>query len=217
MRTLWTYNIILTVVVCFLLLKTFNNPQIIRVQGIIIEDASGNERILIGAPIPYAKNRIRTDTSRVKEEWGRFFPENYLDYYKNYNHNTDGILILDENGHDRLALGSSVPDPNIGPRIGSANGIILNDYRGFERSGYSLINVNGRDRVVIGLDNLNGTEGVSIGLFEDGTAGMTIGGQDKSIFLGKADSTYGYDGNKHFNGLRIQQTDTDEIILNSEN
>jgi len=216
-KYLWIYNIFITVLLGFLLYQNYSDSNVLRVKGIVIEDANGKERILIGAPIPQAYNRIRTDTTRVIEEWGRFFPDDYLSYYEKYNHNTNGILILDETGHDRIAIGSLVPDPNIGPRIGPASGIMLNDQRGFERSGYSLINVNGQNRVVLGLDNPGGTEGISLVLLEDGTSGLTIGGGAKSIFLGRADSSYNYDGDSNFNGLRIHQAGQEDTILNSEN
>src|SRR6476646_3423745 len=92
--------------------------SVIRARGIIIEDQAGRERILIGAPIPAAKNRVRTDTARVAQLWaGRFpSPAQYMEYYKGYRHTMDGMLVLDENGVDRVAIGDSVPDPNIGRR-----------------------------------------------------------------------------------------------------
>lgn len=35
--------------------------KIIKTRGIIIVDEQGRERILLGAPVPTAKNRVRTD------------------------------------------------------------------------------------------------------------------------------------------------------------
>lgn len=39
--------------------------KIIRARGLVIVDDKGRERILLGAPIPQAKNRVRTDSARV--------------------------------------------------------------------------------------------------------------------------------------------------------
>ncbi|MBD0332331.1 MAG: hypothetical protein ICV66_06725 [Chitinophagaceae bacterium] len=141
--------------------------DIIRTKGIIIEDQNGNERILIGAPVPFAKNRVRTDTTRAAEMYGDNW-KIFRKYYSNYVHNTNGVLILDEKGFDRIALGSPAPDPNIGRRIGQATGIVLNDERGYERSGYGLIKLkSGKNRVVLGLDSDKGTEGMALIIDED--------------------------------------------------
>lgn len=215
------YSVILTVVVAILLVKSLTNdttplPDIIGVQGIIVEDKNGKERILIGAPIPFASNRVRTDTTRVKEIWGKNFPPEYMSWYNKYNHDNYGILILDSTGFDRIALGSPAPDPNIGKRVGPSTGIIINGNNGFERTGYGVLTVDGKDRVVLGLDNDNGTEGFSITIFEDGTSGLTMNSTNGSIFLGKADSTNWYTKDHvPFNGLLINDTKGEEIKLNS--
>ena len=49
-------------------------PEVTRTKGIIIEDAQGRERILIGAPIPASRARVRTDTSRVRQVWAQRSP-----------------------------------------------------------------------------------------------------------------------------------------------
>ncbi len=97
--------------------------------GLVIEDEAGRERILIGAPIPEAANRVRTDEARVREIWAPRFPdeEAYMGFYEDYSHETNGILILSEDGFDRLAFGDPVPDPNIGRRIGPSTGLLIND------------------------------------------------------------------------------------------
>lgn len=220
-KLLKMYSLILTVVVAILMVKSFINeptllPDIIRVQGIIVEDLNGKERILIGAPIPFASNRVRTDTNRVKELWGKKFPPEYLGWYKEYNHNNYGIVILDSTGIDRIAIGSPAPDPNIGKRIGPSTGIIINDNRGFERTGYGVLNIDGDNRVVLGLDNENGTEGLSMVIFEDGTSGIIMNSANGSIFLGKADSVNWYTKDQvPFNGLIIKDKDEEGVNLNS--
>jgi hypothetical protein len=80
----------------------------LRVQGIVVVDSTDAERILIGAPIPFASNRVRTDSARVSQIWGPAFPPEYEQLYASYRHNMNGILVLDEQGFDRLARSSSV-------------------------------------------------------------------------------------------------------------
>lgn len=178
--------------------------QILRARGLVIVDEAGRERILIGAPIPDAENRVRTDMARVEEIWGPRFPRAYIDeYYPNYRHRMHGMLVLDENGFDRIAFGDSVPDPNIGQRVGPASGLLINDAEGFERSGYALLDVDSVYRVVLGLDGDDGREGVVLSLHDGGPRGLTISG-DASIFLGTApESTYVARG-EAFSGLLME-------------
>lgn len=179
--------------------------DILRARGLVIVDDEDRERILIGAPIPAAENRVRTDIERVEKIWGPRFPQAYVDeYYPTYRHDLHGMLVLDENGFDRLAVGDSVPDPNIGQRIGPATGVVINDAEGFERSGYGLLDVEGVYRVVLGLDGDDGQEGVVLSLFDDGLRGLQVWG-DGTIFLGAApESTY-VAGGEAFAGLLMQE------------
>ncbi|ULQ57600.1 hypothetical protein KJS94_05225 [Flavihumibacter rivuli] len=170
----------------FLAFRKAPKDDVIRTRGIIVVDDAGRERILIGAPVPYAANRVRTDTAKVKASWAKGFSPQYMEWYKNYDHSANGMVILDENGYDRLALGSSVPDPNTGKRIGKSTGLIINDEKGFERSGYGLINVDGQNRMVLGLDRSNGAEGIALAIFEDQTAGLILNDQSKDLFVGNA-------------------------------
>lgn len=158
-------------------------PEVIRARGLVIVDEAGRERILIGAPIPAARNRVRTDTARVRRLWAARFPDRdaYMGYYARYRHSMHGMLVLDENGFDRLAIGDSTPDPNIGRRIGPATGIEINDDQGFERSGYALLDVGGTKRVVLGLDGRNGTEGLALSLFDGGPAGLFAYGPNQRV------------------------------------
>lgn len=190
--------------ILYLLLEKPEN-DVLKARGIVLTDESGNARILIGAPIPFAKKRVRTDTARVRELWGDYFSEEYMEWYQEYDHSANGILIMDENGFDRLVIGSPTPDPNIGKRIGPATGIMINDQEGFERSGYGLIKTEKGNRVVLGLDNENGTEGLSLVLFENGTTGLIMNGPDNQIFLGKADSAGIISGEEvPFYGLKVK-------------
>ncbi|MGZ7046432.1 MAG: hypothetical protein ACXVJK_08910 [Candidatus Aminicenantales bacterium] len=177
------YAGLMTVLVVVLFIKVFlppAPPDILRVRGLVIEDAAGRERILIGAPIPPAVSRVRTDMAKVMKAWGKRFPN--MDWYKTLDNATNGILILDENGFDRIAIGDPTPDPNIGRRIAPAAGIQINDQEGFERTGWGYFPA--KDRVVLGLDSRKGQEGVTLFVLEDDTTGMNINAGDQSIFLG---------------------------------
>ena len=135
-RWLQAYAALMTVALAVLFFRSGTDTDgILRARGLIIEDDAGRERILIGAPIPEAANRVRTDESRVREVWLPRFSEEYMDWYQDYNHSTNGILILSEDGFDRIALGDPKPDPNIGKRIGPSTGMVINDAEGFERMG----------------------------------------------------------------------------------
>ena len=195
----------IALIATWLLAFTRNSQdEIVRARGLVIVDDQGRDRILIGAPIPQSRARLRTDLQRVEQTWARRFPspQSYMGYYQNYRHSMHGILIMDQNGVDRLALGDSTPDPNIGRRIGPATGIQINDAQGFERSGYGLLTVQGKNRVVLGLDSNRGTEGVAISLFDDGSQGVNIYAGKNQGFFGfmPADST-----NPAFTGIVLSR------------
>lgn len=157
--------------------------DVLRVRGIVIEDAEGRERILIGAPIPEVAHRIRTDFEKAEAAWGERFPD--MEWYRKLDHDTVGMLVLDENGHDRIAIGDPTPDPNVGRRIAPSVGIAINDAEGFERSGWGHFPELGR--VGFGLDRQDG-EGLNLFILEDGTSGVLIRDKDGEhhTFLGHA-------------------------------
>lgn len=181
----------LTLIAGVFALAAFTQPStnVIRTRGIVIVDDKGRERILIGAPIPAARNRVRTDLARAESAWAKRFPDPkaYMRWYADYRHTMHGMLVLDENGFDRLAIGDSTPDPNIGKRIGAGPGIDINDAQGFERSGYGLLTVAGKDRVVLGLDGNDGNEAVTLSVHDGGGSGLRVdASNNRSIFLGMA-------------------------------
>ena len=152
-RWLQGYAALMTVALIVLFVRSgAATDEVIRARGLIIEDEAGRERILIGAPVPEAADRVRTDEDRVREIWGPRFPDAYMDFYQDYSHETNGMLILSEDGFDRLVVGDPVPDPNIGRRSAPATGMVINDVEGFERTGYGLSPVDGRYNVGLGLD-----------------------------------------------------------------
>lgn len=183
------------------------NNGIMRVKGIIVEDDQGRERIIIGAPLPLAKNRARTDTNKIKTKWAIGMGAQYMDFYKTYNHSSNGIAILDTNGWDRIVIGDPVPDPIIGQRIGPSTGMVFNDDKGLERSGYGLLNVKGQLRVVLGLDHGNGTEGAALSVLPDGSVGLYLDSKENSIFAGhvKADHWKAPD-RREFTGITLQDS-----------
>lgn len=112
-------------------------PDVIRAKGIVVEDAAGRPRILIGSPLPSAKGRQRPD---------RF----------------DGIAYLDASGKDRLTFGQ-LPDPMTAEgrkprRVGGA-GILLHDRAGLERGGYSVLD---DETALLTVDYPRGAEGVAV-------------------------------------------------------
>jgi hypothetical protein len=107
-----------------------SSPQTLRVRGLIIEDAAGRPRILLGAPFPSVKERTRQDAR------------------------TTSILFLDEKGHDRLTLGEEL-EPQIGGkvpagvhRIASGFGVVIHDGTGDERGAYGWLS-NGRALITL--------------------------------------------------------------------
>ena len=181
--------ILATVVVSLITLAAKSEPdsvKVLRARGLIIEDDQGRERILIGAPIPEAKNRVRTDLERVKAIWGARMPPSYMDAYKTYENGMSGILVLDANGFDRVAMGDSVPDLNFGKRIAPFSGVVINDEDGFERTGYGLLKSENLRRVVLELDNANSQDAAGLSVTDKGPIGLNVSDGDRGIYLGSA-------------------------------
>jgi hypothetical protein len=122
-------------------------PSVLRVRGLIVEDAQGRPRIMIGAPVPTAAGRVRNDSAF-------------------------GLLYLNENGLDQVALGD-VPDPQVlgtvRKRIRKSVGIVLNDSKGDERAGFGVT----ENGVVLGLD-YPGKEALTLFASPAGYTGITM-------------------------------------------
>jgi len=140
--------------------------SVLRARGLVIEDAHGHERILLGAPVPQVSGRKRHDPATA-------------------------LIFLGEDGADRLAVGYQ-PDPQsegkVVQRIAPAVGLQINDPAGNERTGYGYLE-NGR--VVLGLDYPNGREAL-IAIVEDREAysalmlkGETEGPERAGIYVGR--------------------------------
>ena len=60
-----------------------------------------------------------------------------------------GLIIVDEQGRDRIVIGSPVPDPKEGKRLNPSTGMVINDVNGYERFGLGLTQDN---RMLMGFD-----------------------------------------------------------------
>jgi len=142
---------------------------ILHAQGLVITDAQGRDRILIGAPVPVSKSRTRKDDA------------------------SDGIIFLGETGADRLALGQ-LPTLHIDGRTykrrGDDNnyGMTLYDTKGSERGGMAFM---GTGRVGLALDRATPPyEGIGLMIDDkENFAGMYINygdpkAQDSAIEFG---------------------------------
>lgn len=161
--------------------------DIIRAKGIILEDEQGRDRILIGAPIPASKHRVRTDTALVRKYWSSAYPgmeDQFMRWYADYHHGAEGMVVLNAQGFDRVQLGDRLSDPNSGKRQFSIAGLLWNDAQGWELGGAGVNTAaNGKARSVIGLDDGQG-EAVHLMALEDGTKGLVIGGASGRLLLG---------------------------------
>lgn len=179
---------------------------LIRARGIIIEDEAGKDRILIGAPIPFSADRVRTDTALVRKYWAKNYgsqADEYMEWYKDYYHGTDGIVIMNERGFDRVLVGDKLADPNSGKRMFQSAGVAWNDGEGWELGGAGVNTASdGKARSVIGLDNDNG-EAVHLVALEDGTNALIIAGSNGRLMIGSAREPGAWFQNKMaFTGIR---------------
>src|SRR5262245_46440421 len=98
--------------------------RLVRTRGIVIEDDAGHDRILIGAPVPWSADRVRTDVVKAEAAWGaRLGGDKFRENYAKLDHGASGLLFLDEHGFDRLVVGDKAPDPNTGKRLVDPTGM----------------------------------------------------------------------------------------------
>jgi hypothetical protein len=160
-----------------------SSSVVLRTQGIVIEDPKGGPRILIGAPFPQVRERLRQDTRST------------------------AMIFLDEKGYDRLTVGEEL-NPQVGSnplkvlhRISPAVGIVIHDGSGNERGAYSWLS-NGRALISLDrpgveawaavVDDKTGFAGMRIDyprdVAEDST-GIEIGTQGSDAFVRLKDSS----------------------------
>jgi hypothetical protein len=205
------YMLISSTIILYFIISAFRQPEqtfgIIRAKGIVIEDSTGRDRILIGSPIPLSRDRVRTDTSLVKKYWAKNFEEDsaqYMEWYKSYHHGAEGIVIMNENGFDRVLLGDKLADPNTGKRMFEPAGILWNDKEGWELGGAGVNTTkDGKSRSVMGVDDKDG-EAVHIVALEDGTKGLIIGSENGRLMIGmsKKDGKW-FQNKKAFTGVKF--------------
>lgn len=129
------------------------SDQVLHVRGLVVDDAQGRARVVLGAPFPTVTNRLRQ------------------------NEPTESMIFLDEKGHDRLTLGEQ-PTPQIDGkvppnyhRIGAGFGVLIHDGDGNERGGMGW-NASGRATFALDRPGLD-----AIGAYVDdrtGFAGMVV-------------------------------------------
>lgn len=152
---------------------------ILRGRGLILTDASGKARVLIGAPFPQTKDRTRQDAG------------------------TESLIFLDEQGHDRLTVGENPPaqiNGAVSPRFkrlgnGAVSyGILIHDPLGNERGGMGF---NSTGRASIALDRPNGD---AWGAFVDDKTGFagTLSVYDRSVGDGASGIFSGTQGKRAF-------------------
>jgi hypothetical protein len=95
--------------------------------------------------------------------------------------------------------------------------MIINDERGNERSGYGLLKVDDRYRVVLGLDSAQGREGLTLGLSDEGGVGMTVRDAKGAVWTGSAppgDTTTGL--TEAFRGFLIRGADGVHVLAGND-
>jgi len=209
MNWMWWYILICsTAILIFIINSIYKQEEkfeIIRAKGIVIEDSIGRDRILIGSPIPHSKNRVRTDTQLVRKYWAKNFgnANQYMKWYKEYYNDTEGMVIMNENGFDRVLVGDKLADPNTGKRMFEPAGILWNDKEGWELGGAGVNTTkDGKSRSVIGVDDRDG-EAVHIIALEDGTKGLVVAGENGRLLIGMSKQNGKWFQNKEtFTGVK---------------
>jgi hypothetical protein len=203
------YALISSIVILFFIVVSFvpldKRSGIIRTKGIIIEDSAGRDRILIGSPIPFSKHRVRTDTNLVKKYWAKAYnnPNEFMNWYKNYYSSTEGMVVINEEGFDRVLVGDKLADSNTGKRMFESAGIVWNDKQGWEMGGAGVnTSTDGKARAVVGVDSKEG-EAVHIMSLEDGTKALVIGGDNGRLLIGisKKDGAW-FQNKEAFTGIK---------------
>lgn len=134
-------------------------PEILHVRGLVIEDAEGRPRALLGAPFPKVLRRKRQDEG------------------------SNALVFLNEDGSDRLLVGEGIDSQIEGKvyakekraMVGSAYGVSIMDGSGNERGGFGFTATSaGRGRAVIALDRPVGDAWGAWVDDQSGWAGMTF-------------------------------------------
>lgn len=171
---------------------------VLRVKGLIVEDAQGRSRILIGAPVPAVSDRVRQDSP------------------------TTSIVFLDEKGHDRFLVGEKVSNSPSFHRIGASYGVTIFDTEGNERGGMGFLS-NGStvSRAAIALDRAgNGSApGDAWGAMVDDKSGFAGSGVIYAPEIGHGNDAIliGTQGRKAFISLKdVDRRERASFFLNED-
>ena len=185
-----------------------SSDKIIKTRGIIVVDEQGRERVLIGAPIPQAKNRVFTDKTKALAAWKDKMPESgkfYWDKFDELHKAPIGMLVLDENGFDRVAIGDQLPDANTGKRIGTATGLTIHNDKGYERAGFGTIKVGNKFQVGLGMDDEYG-EALNLFASKDFGVGLRINDSKNQLLFGTLEPNKMYNkSDQPFSGYMFRQ------------
>ena len=122
-------------------------PEVLRARGLVIVDAQGRDRILLGAPVPASADRKRQDAA------------------------TASMVVLGPDGADRVIVGQT-PDPVLQRKVYKrpleAWGLGLYDPKGGERGGMVFA---GDSRIAVALDYPTGD---AMGMFVDDKTGRAV-------------------------------------------
>jgi hypothetical protein len=123
----------------------------------------------------------------VRKYWAKAYgkdADKFMEWYKNYYHGAEGIVIMNEKGFDGVLLGDKLANPNTGKRMFQSAGVLWNDKEGWELGGAGVNTTkDGNARAVIGVDDKDG-EAVHIIAPKDGTKGLVIGGENGRLMIG---------------------------------
>jgi hypothetical protein len=130
-----------------------NAEQVLRVRGLIIEDAQGRPRMLLGAPVPKVTGRKRQDDAT-------------------------GLVIVAENGADRVRMGAPAPSPQVkgqmAQRLSSEAGLVFDDTEGNERGGFGVSD-SGRGVLCLDYPASVSREAICMAVLPDqGFAGLVV-------------------------------------------
>ncbi|WP_299526543.1 hypothetical protein [Winogradskyella sp.] len=157
LQKLYVFNLIVILLLVFLITyKFWINDKVfykkITTNQITVKDQQGRDRILISSDITKSQSRIRKDS-------------------------LSGVLILDEDGNDRVVLGASpFIKTNQNSIIKRASkgpyGIVFNDENGVEKGGMGYYSDKGLS--ALGLDGVSG-EGIVMFVPKEDLNGQKVG------------------------------------------
>lgn len=210
-------NRFLTMLLIFVLLFSLvmnidTNKDFLRVKGIVVEDDLGNERILIGAPIPFVSGRKDKKEMQVIGHRNRHYQLELAE--GKYRKNDYGIMLLDSLGFDRIMIGQQYGKTDQEKQKPPFTGISIYDSLGEKRTEYGISHAIGNEKTHLELNTVNKEEKIALSINEYGVTGLRVQSPDKNIFLGKTDSINPFfKKQKPFNGIIMKTKKNDEKVI----